>query len=179
MDGSDQSLPTTDTTKITKDRKQSIFAVGVVILIILIGSLVFYRLVINKSQPQLSQQALINQVNYYNIQNKYNQAAKLVKGQKGYNSSSLDQVLLASVYTNQGNYSQALSIYADINKTGIMTESQAESAASVAQQAHDNKLAITYLTQAIKLAKTSKTNPLAGADAANDAQQIQILEKQN
>jgi tetratricopeptide (TPR) repeat protein len=162
-----------------KHHKRLIFGLGSIVFVLLIAGFVFYRIDIVKSEPQLSQQALINQINNYNGQRKYDQAIKLIKGQRGYDNSSADQSILASTYINQGNYNQALSIYYALNKMGKMNEPLAESAAAVAQQAHNNKLAIAYYNQAIKLAKVSRTTPVAGANAAYDAQQIQNLEKQN
>jgi tetratricopeptide (TPR) repeat protein len=119
----------------------------------------------------------MKQVNLDNSLGKYQQAIDLIKSQK--NSDSIaNQTFLASVYVNKKEYQNALDIFAVINQQGQTTQSLAENAASVAQQAKDYQLAINYYQQAKKLAANNKSNPVASSDITYYDGQIQTLEKQ-
>lgn len=90
-------------------------------------------------------------INGYIYSHKYQQAINLIKSQKDVNSVD-NQMLLAAVYSAEGDSKDAFNIYSNLEKEGKLTYNYAAEAAGVAFYAKEYSLSIQYYQLAIKLA---------------------------
>jgi pentatricopeptide repeat protein len=108
--------------------------------------------------PQYSGLSLVNEVNKKYGANDYLGAVKLIEGQKNVKDTSV-QSMLASAYSNAGNYAKALEVYDALDKKGQLSENDAASAANAATRAKQYQKAIDLYKKAKELlGKSSESN---------------------
>ncbi|HKR82234.1 MAG TPA: hypothetical protein VJR27_04535 [Candidatus Saccharimonadales bacterium] len=105
--------------------------------------------------PQLDNAALITAVGKDLEKKDYAAALKLVQGQKTIKSTET-QLVLATVYTNKGDYTAALAVYAALNKKGQLSADSLAAAAALAQQTGDNQTALNYYRAALTKAQADQ-----------------------
>jgi tetratricopeptide (TPR) repeat protein len=150
----------------------------VILAIAIIGGIITGLIINHNSKPNpnqdLSQQQLSNQAYAAAFKKNPQAAVSLIKSQKTQTADT--DSLLASIYANEGNYTAALQVYATLQKNNQMTGALAAGAASIAQQAKNIPLAITYYKEAAQLTLQEKAGPTYVGDAkyySYIAQQLQ------
>jgi tetratricopeptide (TPR) repeat protein len=106
--------------------------------------------------PQYSGQSLVDAVNKKTGENDYGGAIALLKGQKSAATPST-QLLLASAYANEGNITEALKIYDDLNKSNSLSVGSLAAAAEIAEKAGNDKKALEYYKAAVSKLQADTT----------------------
>jgi tetratricopeptide (TPR) repeat protein len=133
------------------DKKNAL--VGLVVLVLLVaGGLVWYFAFRKDASPastvpQYSGQKLVDELNKHYGANDFVGAIGLLKGQKTINTPEV-QLLLASAYSNKGDYKESLNIYNGLDRGGNLSAENTASAAEVAEKAKEYGQAATYYDKA-------------------------------
>lgn len=107
-----------------------------------------------RKQQQLSKPELQNSVDKANAHADYNTAINTLKAQA--NQDAQTQVLLADAYANKGDYKNALTIFASLDKIHKLPDDSIEGAAEIAVQAKDYQAAIHYYQEAKDMVVANK-----------------------
>jgi tetratricopeptide (TPR) repeat protein len=113
--------------------------------------------------PQYTGQTLVDQVNKKYGNHDYIGAIRLIEGQKTVNDTAT-RLLLAAAYANSGDNQKALQIYEKQDQKKPLSETDAATAASVAEGAKQYQKAINLYQEAKQRANQQNTDQLAVYD---------------
>jgi len=141
-----------------KRKKVLIDIVVILVVLLFIGGIWLWNNAHKKQPdvgPQYTGQALVDQVNKKFATHDYNGAITLLKNQKTFKEKST-QLLLANVYANKGDYTAALKVYTDLEKSSGLSADESITAAAFAERAGDKKTALNLYRSVVAKLQSDK-----------------------